>query len=251
MECKYWVLAVRWGLDWVETHILRPGYVAVELGWSWGAILLTWMDVRHEMDGCEMPTSWPGCNMNWRILGHGWMWNGAWGAWMQVRQDMNGSKTHVMIPGWVSDWTWMDKRCSFQDPHEGETWPGWRWDTYIETCIELNCDLDGCETLISRHISMISTHLHPGDKSPLSKFQNSISVPPSTHINAIQVLSLSKSYLTYIWVLVSTLYTYHLIFIMVPRLSSLLHPFTSHLHPSTDIRFSPPSRLGITSIQLS
>ena len=239
MECKYWVLAVRWGLDWVETHILRPGFVAVELGWSWGAILLTWMDVRHEMDGCEMPTSWSGCNMNWIILGHGWMWNGAWrgggggggGAWMQVRQDMNGSKTHVMIPGWVLDWTWMGKRCSFQEPHEGETWPGWRWDTYIETCIELSCGLDGCETLISRQVSMISTQLHPGDKSPLSKFQNSISVPPSTHINAIQVLSLSKSYLTYIWVLVSTLYTYHLMFIMVPRLSSLLQPF--HVSPAS------------------
>ena len=186
-----------------------------------------------------MPTSWPDCNMNWRILGHGWMWNGAWrgggggggGAWMQVRQDMNGSKTHIMIPGWVSDWTWMDTRCSFRDPHEGEIWPGWRWDAYIETCIEMSCDLDGCETLISCQVSIISTHLHPGDKSLLSKFQNNISDPPSTHINAIQVSSLSKSYLTYIWVLVSTLYTYHLIFIMVPRLSSLLHPF--HVSPAS------------------
>ena len=225
MECKYWVLGVRWDLDWVETHILRPGYVAVELGWSWGAILLTWMDVRHEMDGCEMPTSWPGCNMNWRILdmdgcetvhggGHGCRWGR---TWMEVR--------HIMIPGWVSDWTWMDTRCSFRDLHEGETWPGWRWEAYIETCFEMSCDLDGCETLISRQVSIFSTHLNPGDKSLLSKFQNSISVSPSTHINAIQVSSLSKSYLTYIWVLVSTLYTYHLIFIMVPRLSSLLHPF--------------------------
>ena len=107
----------------------------------------------------------------------------------QVRQDMNGSKTHIMIPGWVSDWTWMDTRCSFRDPHEGETWPGWRWDAYIETCIEMSCNLDGCETLILRQVSIISTHHHPGNKSLLSKFQNSISVPPSTHINAIQVLS--------------------------------------------------------------
>ena len=221
MECKYWVLAVRWGLDWVETHILRPRFVAVELRSN-----------SLDLDGCE---TW-----------NGWMWDAnimAWlqhelnnyGTWMDVKRcmegGMNGSKTHVMIPGWVLDWTWMGKRCSFQEPHEGETWPGWRWDTYIETCIELSCDLDGCETLISRQVSMISTHLHPGDKSPLSKFQNSISVPPSTHINAIQVLSLSKSYLTYIWVLVSTLYTYHLIFIMVPRLSSLLQPF--HVSPAS------------------
>ena len=200
---------------------------AVGPGLGWDTHLETWicsggtrMELRSnslDLDGYE---TW-----------NGWMWDANIMAWLQVRQDMNGSKTHVMIPGWVSDWTWMGKRCSFQEPHEGETWPGWRWDTNIETCIELSCDLDGCETLISRQVSMISTHLHPGDKSPLSKFQNSISVPPSTHINAIQVLSLSKSYLTYIWVLVSTLYTYHLIFIMVPRLSSLLQPF--HVSPAS------------------
>ena len=59
----------------------------------------TWMDVKRCMEGG----------------------GGGGGAWMQVRQDMNGSKTHVMIPGWVLDWTWMGKRCSFQEPHEGET----------------------------------------------------------------------------------------------------------------------------------
>ena len=186
-----------WDMKWMDVRCQHHDLVA------------TWIEEFWDMDGCETV--------------HGG------GTGMQVRQDMNGSKTHIMIPGWVSDWTWMNTRCSFRDPHEGETWPGWRWDAYIETCIEMSCDLDGCETLISRQVSIISTHLHPGDKSPLSKFQNSISVPPSTHINAIQVSSLSKSYLTYIWVLVSTLYTYHLIFIMVPRLSSLLHPF--HVSP--------------------
>ena len=156
---------------------------------------------------------------------HGWRWDKILETWMQVMQDMNGSKTHIMIHGWVSDWTWMDTICSFRDPREGETWPGWRWNAYIETCIEMSCDLDRCEIIISRQVSIISTHLHPGDKSPLSKFQNCISVPLSTHINVIQVSSLSKSYLTYIWVLVSTLYTYHLIW-----LSSLLHPF--HISPA-------------------
>ena len=215
---------------------------------GWDTHLETWicsggtrMELRSnslDLDGCETWNGWmwdaniiPGCNMNWRILdmdgcetvhggGHGCRWGR---TWMDVR--------HIMIPGWVSDWTWMDKRCSFRDLHEGETWPGWRWDAYIETCIEMSCDLDGCETLISSQVSIISTHLNPGDKSLLSKFQNSISVSPSTHINAIQVSSLSKSYLTYIWVLVSTLYTYHLIFLMVPRLSSLLHPF--HVSPAS------------------
>ena len=143
MECKYWVLAVRWGLDWVETHILRPGFVAVELGWSWGAILLTWMDVRHEMDGCEMPTSWSGCNMNWIILGHGWDvkrcmgggggGGGGGGAWMQVRQDMNGSKTHVMIPGWV-----------FRLDLDGQEMQ------FFRSRMKVRRDLDGGETHISR-----------------------------------------------------------------------------------------------------
>ena len=216
---------------------------AVGPGLGWDTHLETWicssgtrMELRSnylDLDECETWNGWM-WDANWRILWHWWMWNGAWrgeGAWMQVRQDMNGSKTHIMIPGWDSDWTWMDTRCSFRDPQEDETWPGWRWDAYIETCIEMSCDLDGCETLISHQVSIISTNLHPGDKSLLSKFQNSISVPPSTHINAIQVSSLSKSYLTYICVLVPTLYTYHLIFIMVPRLSSLLHPF--HVSPAS------------------
>ena len=162
---------------------------------------------------------------------HGWRWDKILGTRTQVRQDMNGSQTRIMIPDWVSDCTSMDMRCSFKDPHEGETWPGWGWDAYIETWIEMSCDLDGCETLISRQVSIISTHLHPGNKSPLSKFQNFISVPPCSHINAIQVSSPSKSYLTYIWVLVSPLYTYHLISIKVPRLSSFLHP--CHVSPAS------------------
>ena len=174
----------------------------------------TWLEVR-----CEYIA------LNGGETLHGWKWDNTHGTWMQVRQDMNGSKTHIMIHGWVSDWTWVDTICSFRDPREGETWPGWRWDAYIETCIEMSCDLDRCEIIISRQVSIISTHVHPGDKSPLSKLQNCISVPLSTHINAIQVSSLSKSYLTYIWVLVSTLYTYHLIW-----LSSPLHPF--HISPA-------------------
>ena len=144
-------------MKWMDVRCQHHDLVA-----TWIKNFRTWMDVKRCMEG---------------------------GTWTQVGQDMNGSKTHIMIPGWVSDWTWMDKRCSFRDPHEGETWPGWRWDAYIENCIEMSCDLDGCETLILRQVSIISTHHHPGDKSLLSKFQNSISVPPSTHINAIQVLS--------------------------------------------------------------
>ena len=164
------------------------------------------MEVRWYMDGGET-----------KFLGHGCRWGR---TWMEVR--------HIMRPGWVSNWTWMDTRCSFWDPHEGETWPGWRWDANIETWIEVSCDLGGCEMLISRQVSIIPSHFHSGDISPLSKFQNCISVPSCSHINVSQVSSPSKSYLTCIWVLVSTLYMYHLISIKVPRLSPLS---PSHLHP--------------------
>ena len=139
---------------------------------------MTWL--QHELKNFG---TW--MDVKWCIEGGGG-WGG--GAWMQVRQDTH-SKTHIMIPGWVSDWIWMDTRGSFQDPQEGETWPGWRWDTNIETCIEMSSDLNGCETLILHQVSIISTHLHPGDKSPLSKFQNSISVPLSMPSGSLQVLS--------------------------------------------------------------
>ena len=141
MECKYWDLGVRWDLDWVETHILRPGYVAVELGWSWGAILLTWMDVRHEIDGCEMPT-WPGCKMIWRILGHRSMWDGAWGLaknWIVMRQKCGILDWVTARPGWrwhVNLGAWMDMG---RDVGGGEN--------HIATCIEWRWGLDGGEPL--------------------------------------------------------------------------------------------------------
>ena len=155
---------------------------------------------------------------------------GGGGAWMQVRQDMNGSKTHIMIPGclrldldghemqfsgpaWRWDMTWMEVRRIYWDLHWDELRPGWMWDVNI---------MPGLYNLDQPPSRWQITSI---------KVPNSISVPPSTHINAIQVSSLSKSYLTYICVLVPTLYTYHLIFIMVPRLSSLLHPF--HVSPAS------------------
>ena len=170
---------------------------------------------------------------------HGWRWDKILGTWMQVRQDLNGSKTRIMKPGWISDWTWMDTRCSFWYPHEdeGETWPGWRWDANIETWIEVSCDMDGCEILISPQVSIISSHLHPGDISPLKLHRNSILFPSQCHPGLI------PPYLTCIWVLVSTLYTR---IIWFPSRSRNYHlasiQVTSHLHPSTDIRSSLPSR---------
>ena len=166
--------------------------------WRWATIWMavkedffTWMVVRWYMDGGEP-----------RFFGHGCRWCR---TWMEVK--------HIMRPGWVSDWTWMDTRCSFLDPHEGETWPEWMWD------VNLTPGLHNLVPPPSRwHIASIKV-----PKLHLS----SILFPSQCHPGLIP----SKSYLTRIWVLVSTLYTYHLISIKVPRLSSLLHP--CHVSPAS------------------
>ena len=177
MECKYWDLGVRWDFDWVETHILKLGYVEVELGWSWEANLLTWMDVRHEMDGCEMPTSCP----VWRwdatwILGwdnnHGNVRQGM--TCMDVRRtfsdvdgleiwDLDGAVMHFPGPTLRLDVTWteMRQKCGILDWVAAR--PGWRWhvnlgawvgmgrevgggENHTVPCIELRWDLNGRET---------------------------------------------------------------------------------------------------------
>ena len=62
-------MGVRWDLDWVKLHILIHGKVGIGLGWSWGAILVTWMEVTcltsiqvpirasHLLPGDTSPTS--------------------------------------------------------------------------------------------------------------------------------------------------------------------------------------------------
>ena len=105
MEHKYWDLVVSWDLAWVESHILRSGYVEVELRLSGWAILLTWMDVRCEMDRCEMPTSWTD-----------WRWDA---TWIEELGDMDrcemvhGGGDTIILGMW------------------GEEWPVWRWDVHF------------------------------------------------------------------------------------------------------------------------
>ena len=172
-----------WGLDWVETHILRPGYIIkVELGWSWGAILLTWMDVRHEMDGCEMSTSWPG----WRwdatwikeildmdrcdtVHGGGWdnnLGNVRWGmTCMEVRRtfsdvdgleiwDLDGAEMLFAGPAFGLDITWigMRQKCGILDWVAAR--PGWRWHVNLSVWVDMGQNVGGGENHIANCIDL-------------------------------------------------------------------------------------------------
>ena len=70
-----WV-GLRWDLDWVEVHIIRPEYGEMGLGWSWDVIFWTWMDV-----GCKYQ------------------------AWMCLRLDLDGAEMQFSGPGWRWDVT--------------------------------------------------------------------------------------------------------------------------------------------------
>ena len=172
---------------------------------------------------------------------NGWRWDKILATWMQVRQDLNGSKTHIMRPGWVSDWTWMDTRCSFWDPHEGETWPGWRWDANIETWIEVSCNIDGCEILISHQVSIISSHFHPGDISPLKLHRSSTLFPSQCHPGLIPqgpeiiISPPSRSRLTCI---------------LVPIFAPHFHQGGYHLHPALIMHGTSPSNSHRNSSQV-
>ena len=173
---------------------------------------------------------------------HGWRWDKILGTWMQVRQDTNGSKIHIMIPGWVSDWIWMDTICSFRDPREDETWPGWRWDAYIETWDEL------------RSGWMWDVNITPGLYNldpPPSRWQITSIKVPKLHLSSTQYPYQSHPDLISLHVLPhlhlgSCLNSIHvssdLIMVTPPSISRLtcilVLTFTSHLHQGW---VSPPS----------
>ena len=115
-----WV-GLRWDLDWVEVHIMRPEYGEMGLGWSWDEIFWTWMDV--------------GCN------NQDMCWGETWFVWrrdvMQVAQDLDGFEMHISRPGCVWDWTWMELRWHFQDLDGDETSLRWMWDANIGACVKV------------------------------------------------------------------------------------------------------------------
>ena len=91
-----------WDLDWVKLHILIHGKAGIGLGWSWGAILVTWMEVACDLDWGETPNSGPGCSWA-QFSGHGWRW----------------------------DVTRMEMRCNYQDLD---------WDFDMGACMEVRCE---------------------------------------------------------------------------------------------------------------
>ena len=165
-------MGLKWELDGDEVKFLRPGHNRLQVkyesrgldggepGWNSGAVLVTWMEMRHEMDRGET-----------HISRHGWGWDGTWiklrcnrrdlnggemrpvcrrdtniGIWTEVRRDLDGGEMHIWRPRWVSDVIWMELRCSSHDRDGCETQHQWRGCVHIGTFMHLNQVLDGGET---------------------------------------------------------------------------------------------------------
>ena len=79
-------MGVRWDLDWVKLHILIHGKVGIGLGWSWCAILVTWMEVTCDLEWGETPNSGPG-----------WRWDV---TWMEVRFESSDLDTDDTVHIW-------------------------------------------------------------------------------------------------------------------------------------------------------
>ena len=153
---------------------------------------------------------------------------------MGFRLDLDGHKMQFSGPAWRWDVTWMEVRRIYRDLHWDELRPGWMWDVNIMPGL-YNLDPPPSRWQItSIKVPKIASQFHP---VPISMpFRSHLFPSPISHTSGF----LSQLYTRIIW-----FSSWSLDY----RLSSI--HFTSHRHPSTDIRFSPPSRLGITSIQLS
>ena len=122
VRCKSWDLAgVRWDTDWVGTVILRPEYVVMWLHLD--SIIMTWIEVRRDLDCDEVWISRPG--WTWQR----WPWDANIcnldGAWMEVTQE-------------------------YWDLNAGDAGSGWRWDTNLGTWIAPWWDLAGAEIQSTR-----------------------------------------------------------------------------------------------------
>ena len=63
-------------------------------GWSWGAILGTWMEVRHHLAGVLTQI---------HVFGHGFRW--------YATCNLDGGETWILGPGWSWELSWMEVRC--------------------------------------------------------------------------------------------------------------------------------------------
>ena len=137
--------------------------------WRWDVNIETWIEVRHNLDGCEtlIWVAWmefrhnlDGCEMI--IYGPGWKWDGTWMGgdiiffWSGLRWDRKRMLMRCKfwnLAGFdtVSVWSWdvtlMGVRCNTMDLHEVEMVHGCRWDDDIWIWIQwdrskLNAHLD-------------------------------------------------------------------------------------------------------------
>ena len=104
-------MGVRWDLDWVKLHILIHGKVGIGLGWSWCAILVTWMEVTCDLEWGETPNSAPG-----------WRWDV---TWMEVRFESSDLDTDDTVHRW-------GKLQEFGDLGASEAGIGWKEDVHFD-----------------------------------------------------------------------------------------------------------------------
>ena len=98
---------------WIELSCkfrISPPGDETRHGWRWDAIIKTWVEVRHDVDGTIK-------------------------NWMEVSQDVDGGETPIQRPGWGWDGAWVELRCNrigLRGDLEGYEMlimgPGWRWD---------------------------------------------------------------------------------------------------------------------------
>ena len=153
---------------------------------------------------------------------------------MGLRLDLDGHEMQFSGPAWRWDMTWMEVRRIYRDLHWDELRPGWMWDVNITPGL-YNLDLTSIQ---------VTNHLYQSSKTASQFHPVPISMPSRSHLSPSPI-SNTSGFLPQLYTRIIWFSSWSLDY----RLSSI--HFTSHLHPSTDIRFSPPSRLGITSIQLS
>ena len=136
-------------------------------GWSWDTNPATWMQVRGNILGGEMQTSWHGSGFDvtwievkhkYRHLGGAEMGPGlSWGAhhetwiwWDGTRMELGCNFLDLdgcgmQLSGHVLRWNVV---CMDERRDAGDTGPGWRWDANLCTLMEVRWYTDGVNTSI-------------------------------------------------------------------------------------------------------
>ena len=132
-----------WSWDWTLVDLSCTPRELTECdmwyGWRWGGTgiamiweLLTWMQVRQDLDGDE-------ADQYGFEIGHGCSWAAFFRTWIEVRRHRDGREMQISEPGLRWDMPWMKLRLWY-------VWVlVWRWDVNMGSWIELRCNLDGGE----------------------------------------------------------------------------------------------------------